>query len=173
MALSSYLALIPPYEKAHRKSSRISVGCIVLSVLLVTAIFSMAEMALRAQKNYFIKTNGEYHISLTGIDRETAALIGSRVDVALCGWVCQGSSGTIGGHTVSFAGAGRAVFSALTEMRLESGTYPVHPDEALLNHSALEQLGLAPGDTVTVAVPDGSCREFRITGVLADMGSLL
>ena len=55
MALSSYLALIPPYEKAHRKSSRISVCCIVLSVLLVTAIFSMAEMALRAQKNYFIK----------------------------------------------------------------------------------------------------------------------
>lgn len=173
MALSSYLALIPQYEKAHRKSSRISVCCIVLSVLLVTAIFSMAEMALRAQKNYFIKTNGEYHISLTGIDRETAALIGSRVDVALCGWVCQGSSGTIGGHTVSFAGAGREVFSALTEMQLESGTYPAQPDEALLNHSALEQLGLAPGGTVTVAVPDGSCREYRITGVLADMGSLL
>lgn len=173
MALSSYLALIPPYEKAHRKSSRISVCCIVLSVLLVTAIFSMAEMALRAQKNYFIKSNGEYHISLTGIDRETAALIGSRVDVALCGWVCQGSSGTIGGHTVSFAGAGREVFSALTEMQLESGAYPAHPDEALLNHSALEQLGLAPGGTVTVAVPDGSCREYRITGVLADMGSLL
>lgn len=173
MALSSYLALIPQYEKAHRKSSRISVVCIVLSVLLVTAIFSMAEMALRAQKNYFIKTNGEYHISLTGIDRETAELIASRVDVALCGWACQGSSGTIGGHTVSFAGAGREVFSSLTEMQLESGTYPVQPDEALLNHSALEQLGLAPGGTVTVAVPDGSCREYRITGVLADMGSLL
>lgn len=173
MALSSYLALIPPYEKAHRKSNRISVVCIVLSVLLVTAIFSMAEMALRAQKNYFIKTNGEYHISLTGIDRETAELIASRVDVALCGWVCQGSSGTIGGHTVSFAGAGREVFSALTEMQLESGAYPAHPDEALLNHSALEQLGLAPGGTVTVAVPDGSRREYRITGVLADMGSLL
>lgn len=171
--MNSYLALIPQYEKAHRKSNRISVICIVLSVLLVTAIFSMADMALRAQKNYFIKTNGEYHISLTGIDRETAELIASRVDVALCGWACQGSSGTIDGHTVSFAGAGWDTFSTLTEMRLESGSYPVRPDEALLNHSALEQLGLAPGDTVAVTVPDGSRREYRITGVLADMGSLL
>ena len=41
-----------------------SVLCIVFSVLLVTAIFSMADMALRAQKSYFIKTNGEYHASV-------------------------------------------------------------------------------------------------------------
>ena len=32
---------------------------------------------------------------------------------------------------------------------------------------------VAVGDTVTVTVPDGSSREYRITGVLADMGSLL
>ena len=62
--MKSYLGLVPQYEKVHRKNNRISVLCIVLSVLLVTAIFSMADMALRAQKNYFIKTNGEYHISL-------------------------------------------------------------------------------------------------------------
>ena len=56
--MKSYLSLVPQYEKVHRKNNRISVLCIVLSVLLVTAIFSMADMALRAQKNYFIKTNG-------------------------------------------------------------------------------------------------------------------
>ena len=71
VALKSYLGLVPQYEKVHRKNNRISVLCIVLSVLLVTAIFSMADMALRAQKNYFIKTNGEYHISLTDIDEQT------------------------------------------------------------------------------------------------------
>ena len=66
--MKSYLGLVPQYEKVHRKNNRISVLCIVLSVLLITAIFSMADMALRAQKNYFIKTNGEYHISLTDIE---------------------------------------------------------------------------------------------------------
>ena len=133
----------------------------------------MADMALRAQKNYFIKTNGEYHISLTDIDEQTAELVKARIDVALCGWAYQGSTGSIGSKTVSFAGANEDTFSTLTEMDMESGSYPTRPDEALLNQSALEQLGLAVGDTVTVIVPDGSSRDYRITGVLADMGSLL
>ena len=84
--MKSYLDLVPQYEKVHRKNNRISVLCIVLSVLLVTAIFSMADMGLRAQKGYFIKTNGEYHIGLTDIDDQTAEIISARVDVAICGW---------------------------------------------------------------------------------------
>ena len=94
--MKRYLDLVPQYEKVHRKNNRISVLCIVLSVLLVTTIFSMADMALRAQKGYFIKTNGEYHISLTDIDNQTADMIGARIDVALCGWTLQGSVGMIG-----------------------------------------------------------------------------
>ena len=99
--LKSYLGLVPQYEKVHRKNNRSSVLCIVLSVLLVTAIFSMADMALRTQKNYFIKTNGEYHISLTDIDEQTAELIKARIDadfyISVCppqalpgrfGWLC-------------------------------------------------------------------------------------
>lgn len=97
----------------------------------------------------------------------------ARVDVALCGWTYQGSTGSIGSKAVSFAGANEDTFSTLTEMDMESGSYPAQPDEALLNKSALEQLGLTVGGTVTVTVPDGSNREYRITGVLADMGSLL
>ena len=89
--MKSYLALAAKYERVHRKSSRMSVLCIVFSVLLVTGIFSMADMALRAQKSYFIKTNGEYHASVTGISEETAELIGARLDVAVCGWTYQGS----------------------------------------------------------------------------------
>ena len=171
--MKSYLDLVPQYEKVHRKNSRISVLCIVLSVLLVTAIFSMADMALRAQKGYFIKTNGEYHIGLTDIDEETAETISARVDVAICGWTYQGSTGMIGEKPVSFAGANEATFSALTEMNMQSGTYPVNTDEALLNQAALAQLGLSVGDTVTVTVPDGSQKEYSITGVLENMGSLL
>ena len=171
--MKSYLALVPQYERVHRKSSRMSVLCIVFSVLLVTAIFSMADMALRAQKSYFIKTNGEYHASVTGISEETAELIGARLDVAVCGWTYQGSTGIIDSKTVSFAGASEDAFSILTEMELQSGTYPARPDEALLNQTALEQLGLSVGDTVTVALSDGRSKTYHVTGVLRDMGSLL
>ncbi len=171
--MKSYLALVPQYERVHRKSGRMSALCIVFSVLLVTAIFSMADMALRAQKSYFIKTSGEYHASVTGISEETAERIGARLDVAVCGWTYQGSTGMIGSKTVSLAGASEEAFSILTEMELQSGTYPAQPDEALLNQTALEQLGLSVGDTVTVALSDGRAKDYHVTGILRDMGSLL
>lgn len=74
---------------------------------------------------------------------------------------------------MSFAGASEAAFTELSEMNMQDGAYPVMSDEALLNSNALEQLGLSIGDTVSVVVPDGSQKEYRITGVLEDMGSLL
>lgn len=171
--MKKYLDLVPQYEKIHRKNSRISVLCIVLSVLLVTTVFSMADMALRAQKGYFIKTNGEYHISLKDIDEQTAEMVGARIDVSICGWTYQGSAGMIGEKPVIFAGANKSAFFSLTEMNMQSGAYPAQENEALLNQAALEQFGLAVGDTVTVTVPDGTPKDYLITGVLENMGSLL
>ena len=171
--MKSYLGLIPRYERVHRKNNRISVLCIALSVCLVMAVFSMADMAVRSQKNYFIKTGGEYHAALHDVETETAEQISARVDVALSGWVCQGSTGMLSGKTVSFVGAEEEIMESLTEMDMTDGAYPSLPDEALLNESAMEQWGLSIGDNVTVTVPDGSQKQYRITGVLADMGSML
>ena len=171
--MKSYLGLIPQYERVHRKNNRISILCIMLSVCLVMAIFSMADMAMRSQKNYFIKTGGEYHAALRDVDEETAQLVSARVDVALSGWVYQGSTGMLSGKTVSFVGADEKTMESLTEMDMTDGVYPSLPDEALLNESAMEQLGLSIGDNMTVMVPDGSQKQYRITGTLADMGSML
>ena len=171
--MKSYLGLIPRYERVHRKNNRISVLCIALSVCLVMAVFSMADMAVRSQKNYFIKTGGEYHAALHDVETETAEQISARVDVALSGWVCQGSTGMLSGKTVSFVGAEEEIMESLTEMDMTDGAYPSLPDEALLNESAMEQLGLSIGDNMTVTVPDGSQKQYRITGTLADMGSML
>ena len=171
--MKSYLGLILQYERVHRKNNRISVLCITLSVCLVTAIFSMADMAVRSQKNYFIKTNGEYHAALHDVEAETAELVSARVDVALSGWVYQGSTGMLSGKAVSFVGAKEETMESLTEMDMTDGVYPALPDEALLNESAMGQMGLSIGDKVTVTVPDGSQKQYRITGTLADMGSML
>ncbi len=171
--MRSYLGLIPQYERVHHKNNRISVLCITLSVCLVMAIFSMADMAMRSQKNYFIKTNGEYHAALHDVETETADRISERIDVAISGWVYQGCVGMLSGKTVSFVGAEEETMESLTEMDMTDGAYPSRPDEALLNESAMEQLGLSIGDNVTVTVPDGSQKQYQITGVLADMGSML
>ena len=58
-------------------------------------------------------------------------------------------------------------------MELQSGAYPAQSDKALLNQTALEQLGISVGDAVTVTLTDGRSRDYRVTGVLRDMGSLL
>ena len=171
--MKSYLGLITQYERVHRKNNRISVLCISFSVCLVMAIFSMADMAMRSQKNYFIKTGGEYHAALRDVEEETAELVSARVDVALSGWVYQGSTGMLSGKTVSFVGADEETMESLTEMDMTDGVYPSLPDEALLNESAMKQLGLSIGDNMTVTVPDGSQKQYRITGTLADMGSML
>lgn len=171
--MKSYLGLITQYERVYRKNNRISVLCISFSVCLVMAIFSMADMAMRSQKNYFIKTGGEYHAALRDVEEETAELVSARVDVALSGWVYQGSTGMLSGKTVSFVGADEETMESLTEMDMTDGVYPSLPDEALLNESAMKQLGLSIGDNMTVTVPDGSQKQYRITGTLADMGSML
>lgn len=171
--MKSYLDLVPQYEKVHRKNNKISILCIILSVLLVTTIFSMADMAILAQKNFFIKTNGNYHISITGIEEDIAKMMEARIDISACGWTYQGCTGTIGEKTVSFAGANETIFTILTEMNMEDGTYPVKKNEALLNKTALDELGISIGDTITVTIPNGLQKDYCITGVLEDMGSLL
>ena len=168
--MKSYLGLIPQYERVHRKNNRISILCIMLSVCLVMAIFSMADMAMRSQKNYFIKTGGEYHAALRDVDEETAELVSARVDVALSGWVYQGSTGMLSGKTVSFVGADEKTMESLTEMDMTDGVYPSLPDEALLNESAMEQLGLSIGDNMTVTLTPMYWRGHSFMGCCAALG---
>mgnify|MGYP002545673711 CR=1 FL=1 len=45
--MKSYLSLIPISAKVHRRQNRMTLLCIIFSVFMVTAIFSMAEMGAR------------------------------------------------------------------------------------------------------------------------------
>ena len=45
--MRSYLSLIPISAKVHRRQNRMTLLCIIFSVFMVTAIFSMAEMGTR------------------------------------------------------------------------------------------------------------------------------
>ena len=47
--MKSYLGLIPLSAKVRRRQNRMTVLCILMAVLLVTAIFSMADIAIRME----------------------------------------------------------------------------------------------------------------------------
>ncbi|MDD3889787.1 MAG: FtsX-like permease family protein [Syntrophomonadaceae bacterium] len=172
--MKSYLDLIRQYGKVHQKKNRITVLCIAIAVFLVTAIFGMADMEIRAQTISQIKTNGNFHVMFKNIDNENAKLIGSRVDVAVSGWVqaISGDSGyTIQGKPLCIVGSEEAISKEMG-LTVREGRYPQKPDEALLDKQALEQFSLSPGDRVSVTFPDGSPHHFTIVGTYDDFSSL-
>lgn len=56
--MKSYLSLIPIYATMHRRQSRMTLCCIVFSVFLVTAVFSMAEMGIRMEMARLVDKHG-------------------------------------------------------------------------------------------------------------------
>lgn len=59
--------------------------CIIISVFLVTAIFSLADMMIRAETAFMISGHGNWHISLKNISQENADEINNRPDVTAVG----------------------------------------------------------------------------------------
>jgi putative ABC transport system permease protein len=85
--MNSYLGLVSEYAKAHKKKNRLTVICIAISVMLVTAIFGMADMSLKSQTEETIRRYGNWHAIFTGISDSTAEEISGRDDVNVSSWL--------------------------------------------------------------------------------------
>lgn len=56
--MRSYLSMIPISAKVHKRQNRMTIWCIVIAVFLVTAVFSMTEMAARQETNRLVAKHG-------------------------------------------------------------------------------------------------------------------
>ena len=56
--MKSYLSLIPISAKVHRRQNRMTLLCIIFSVFMVTAVFSMAEMGARMEQERLLEKHG-------------------------------------------------------------------------------------------------------------------
>lgn len=56
--MKSYLSLIPLYAKVHKRQNRMTVLCIIFSVFMVTAVFSLAEMCARMEQTRLVEKHG-------------------------------------------------------------------------------------------------------------------
>lgn len=56
--MKSYLSLIPLSAKQHKRQNRMTIICIVIAVFLVTAVFSMTEMAARQELSRLVSKHG-------------------------------------------------------------------------------------------------------------------
>ena len=56
--MKSYLSLIPISARVHKKQNRMTILCIIFSVFLVTAVFSMADVGVRMERDRLIAKHG-------------------------------------------------------------------------------------------------------------------
>ena len=170
--MKSYLSLIPISAKVRKRQNRMTMLCIIISVLLVTMIFSMADMAVRMEKRHIIETQGNWHIMLKEPSGQQMEQIAQRTDV-IASTRYDGlnfdlsKDYTIQGKSCVIAGGDRAVLTKIYDS-LTEGRYPVKEDEILLSNRAKEMLSLRVGDTVTVHTPAGDF-DYTISGFGGDV----
>ena len=168
--MSSYLDLVSEYAKVHKKRNRLTIICITVSVMLVTAIFGMADMSLKSQTNEAIRRYGNWHIIVSDISDHTAEMIDARTDVAVSGFLGMAAT-TYQGKELVIQSSSEEL-AAQMNLTVTEGHYPATETEALLDRQGMEQFGNSIGDTVDITFSNGQVKQYQISGTYGDFSSL-
>lgn len=168
--MRSYLSLIPISAKVRRRQNRMTLLCILISVFLVTAVFGMADMAIRMEHLRVIEKHGNWHIMLSGKALDAVQEVAERRDVAAAVWYRtmnynREDAYEIGGKRAVIVGAEQEI-TAILEGFTE-GSYPRNAGEVILTANAKTVLGVKEGDLVKVNTPGGSLC-YTVSGFQTD-----
>lgn len=145
--------------------------CIIISVLLVTTIFSAADMIIRGETVTMQAKHGNWHIQMNNISDEIAEEISDRPDVTAVGWSAVFNENadqpyTIGERKATLYGTDETYLEQLAD-GMEEGTFPQNDQEVVLSSNAKLALDVQLGDPVTVQTPAGNV-DFTISGFGSD-----
>jgi len=169
--MKSYLSLIPISAKVRKRQNRMTLLCIIISVFLVTAVFSVVETFTRTEDQLMKDKHGSWHIQITGLSPDIAGDISQRTDAAVTGWSDRFNFDAdqpyyIGERRAVLYGTDEAYFVQLMN-GLEEGAFPRQSDEVILNPDAKFALDVGIGDSVTVHTPAGDT-DFTVSGFGTD-----
>ena len=169
--MKSYLSLVPISGKVRKRQNRMTIFCVIISVLLVTAIFSVADMWIRSSSEGLQQKHGNWHIRLENISQDTAEEISRRQDVAAVGWSeTFNTDGDqpfyIGEKKAALCGADSIYLAELVNA-LEEGNLPQGDNDVMLSSNARLALDVKIGDHVTVKTPSGDT-DFTVCGFGSD-----
>ena len=169
--MKSYLSLIPISAKVRKRQNRMTVLCIIISVFLVTAIFSVADMMIRTESDFMISNHGNWHIAIKNISQNNADEISNRSDVTAVGVASQFN---FEGEQPYRVNEKRTVLYGTDEVYITQisngiveGTFPANDEEVMLTPNSVTALGVQLGDSVTLHTPAGY-RTFTISGFGTD-----
>lgn len=176
--MKNYLDFIPLYTQTHRKQNRMSILCIILSVFLVTAIFGMADMYIRSQLIQTKQKDGNWHITISKISDEEAALIAARPEVSALS--CYGvfnyhldQGYTLGEKDVVICGSDEAWLTEIYADQISEGSFPQQPDEVLVSSNVKRELGLDIGGQIRIRDGSGTVYSYTISGFIDSPSMIL
>nr|MDE7282559.1 ABC transporter permease [Lachnospiraceae bacterium] len=169
--MKSYLSLIPISAKVRKRQNHMIILCIIISVFLVTTIFSVADMSVRAEDSYLQIMHGSWHIQLENISSDIVEEINRRSDVTAVGWSEVFNFNADQPYYINEKSA--ALYSTdetyMTGLAhgIEEGSYPQSDGEVVLSSNAKLALNVQIGDSVTLFTPDGNV-DFTVSGFGSD-----
>ena len=169
--MKSYLSLVPISGRVRKRQNRMTIFCVIISVLLVTTIFSVADMWIRASSEGLQQKHGNWHIRLDNISQVIAEEIAQRPDVAAIGWSETFNTDAdqpfyIGEKKAALYGADSIYLAELVNA-LEEGSLPQSDNDIMLSSNARLALDVKIGDHVTVKTPSGDT-DFTVCGFGSD-----
>ncbi len=176
--MKSYLSLVPISARVHKRQSRMTRICIVLAVFLVTSIFSMTEMWVRATKTNMINKHGNYHIILQDVPSDKAEQIRQSSDIAFSSEyrAINTDAGEINADAEKgfYINGKNAVLYGVEETYLANimnyqveGSYPGNDNEIALSADAKELFGIDVGDNIVLDTPAGDF-DFTVSAFYED-----
>ena len=153
--MKNYLELVSLSAKVRRRQNRMSVVCIVLAVFLVTTIFGMADMYIRAQITQVQQDNGIFHVGVLDVSDDEAALIAARPDVSAVSRYGvipyeEDAPYTLFGKSILVAGCDEAMMTEIIPDAIDDGNFPESTDDVMLTQNARDVYGVQIGETVTM-----------------------
>lgn len=170
--MKSYLSLVPISAKVHKRQNRLTLICIILSVFLVTAIFSMADIWTKMEGDAMISKHGNYHVILSGISESEAEQIAERDDVAVSAGLrvvnydVANADYHIEDKNLILYEADQAYIADIRNYETE-GSCPWNSMEVMLSADAKEGLGVQVGDRITIHTPVGDF-DYTVSGFCDD-----
>lgn len=148
-----------------------TVLCIIISVFLVTAIFSVADMMIRTESDFMISNHGNWHIAIKNISQNNADEISNRSDVTAVGVASQFNFEgeqpyRVNEKRTALYGTDEVYITQISNGIVE-GTFPANDEEVMLTPNSVTALGVQLGDSVTLHTPAGD-RTFTISGFGTD-----
>ena len=166
--MKNYLAIASKHLAAHKKNTRLAIISVMVSVALVTTIFSMLEVFWKFEKQQIINDFGSYHIIIKNVTDDEVTAVTGRIDIDTASRFMEFGGATMNGIPIEIATGECIDLIYSSQFRILSGSIPKTPNEIAVEQWAADSYTLHIGDTVIIASKNGTRNRFRISGICTD-----